>query len=72
MKNILSIETVREAWNVAHNNMTGDVGRAALWMEVNHDAIIGFLLERIQSLEHKTAETAFKYGVPHDNDFTAE
>lgn len=51
MKNILTIENVREVWNVAHNNMTGDICRAALWMELNHDEIIGVLLGEIDLLQ---------------------
>lgn len=54
MKNILTVENVREAWNVAHQNMTGDVCRAILWMEMNHDEIIGFLLERVEVLQKQS------------------
>ena len=50
MKNILSINNIRDVWNVAHSNVTGDVGRTAIWIELNHDEIIGLLLSEIERL----------------------
>ncbi len=50
MKNIMTVENIRENWKVAHMNIPGDVVSAALWMEVNHDAIISYLLEQVEIL----------------------
>ncbi len=50
MKNIMTVENIRENWDVAHMNIPGDVVSAATWLQLNHDELIGYLLEQVEIL----------------------
>jgi hypothetical protein len=49
----MNIENIKENFDVAHMNISGDVVSATRWIERHHDEIIGFLLERVEVLRRQ-------------------